>query len=273
MPAPLPLTIRKEVAKELRRARRRLEGGGRIKERVHEARRELKKARAALRLVRGGIGEKTFRRENSPLRAVARRLSAVRDAQVLIDAFDRLAPRGFAAVRRRLLEESRRAQARALAQGSLLGGAKTLRHARRRAKRWGCAAADSETVFSGLERSYRNGRKAMRRSLDSGAEADFHEWRKQAKYLRYELQLLEDSWPAWVSRYCGELRALSDRLGDAHDLGLLDAKIHEAGLAVLIQARRRKLRAQAERMGRRLYAEKPKAFAARLRPRRFSAAI
>jgi hypothetical protein len=46
---------------------------------VHEARKDMKKLRSALRLVRDGIGEKAYRRENHRYRDAARRLSGIRD--------------------------------------------------------------------------------------------------------------------------------------------------------------------------------------------------
>src|SRR5262245_41791210 len=50
---------------------------------VHEARKSLKKVRAALRLVRPVIGEKAYRRENTCFRDAGRPLTEVRDARIL----------------------------------------------------------------------------------------------------------------------------------------------------------------------------------------------
>lgn len=60
-------------------------------EAIHGARKDLKKARAALRLVREDLGEKTFKRENRALRDAARTLSASRDAEVKLATLDALA--------------------------------------------------------------------------------------------------------------------------------------------------------------------------------------
>ena len=49
---------------------------------VHEMRKHLKKARAALRLVRKEIGRGLFREQNRCLRDVARLTSEIRDAEV-----------------------------------------------------------------------------------------------------------------------------------------------------------------------------------------------
>ena len=265
-PRILSRTIRKTIAAELRHALRQLDGEGPFEHRVHETRRDLKKARAALRLVRGGIGAKRFRRANGALRGVARRLSGIRDAQILVAAFDKLAPKGRADVRRLLVAEARRAQALARGDADGLNRAiRTLRRARRRAKRLKFDAEGWAAVSRGLRRTYRDGRRAMKTAFASRGEPDLHEWRKQAKHLRYELQLLEGVRRPPVAALCAELHALSDIIGEDRDLGLLDGKLRDEGLRSLIAARRRGLRAQAEPLGRRLYAERPKAFMASLK--------
>ncbi|HVW67335.1 MAG TPA: CHAD domain-containing protein, partial [Steroidobacteraceae bacterium] len=57
---------------------------------VHAARKELKRARATLRLLRDALGDSKYKRENAALRDVARPLSAVRDGRVLVDALGSL---------------------------------------------------------------------------------------------------------------------------------------------------------------------------------------
>ena len=52
---------------------------------VHEARKQLKRARATLRLLRDGIGDTAYRRANQQLRDAARPLSGVRDAKVMLE--------------------------------------------------------------------------------------------------------------------------------------------------------------------------------------------
>ena len=69
-------------------------------EAIHDARKRLKKARAALRLARAALSKDEYRWENDTLRDAARPLSEVRDAQALIDTLDDLARRGTSAQRR-----------------------------------------------------------------------------------------------------------------------------------------------------------------------------
>src|SRR5688572_12596308 len=57
---------------------------------IHDARKQLKKSRAALRLLRDSMGEIAYRRENTALRDAARPLGVARDSKVLLAALDDL---------------------------------------------------------------------------------------------------------------------------------------------------------------------------------------
>jgi CHAD domain-containing protein len=255
--------LRKTIAKELRRARRRLESAGSLGERVHESRRELKKARAALRLVRGSLARRLFEREDSLLREAGRGLSRLRDAQVLLDAARSLDLGRAVALRRLLNAELRRAKAGAPA--SVKSAVRALARARKDAKSLELGASGWRAVEDGLRGTYRDGRRAMKAAFAGARPEDLHEWRKEAKYLRYELQLLSSAWERPLTAYVDELHALSDRLGEYHDLGMLQEKDAEGSLADEIYERRSALAEQALSLGARLFAEKPKAFARRLR--------
>ena len=62
-------------------------------EAIHEARKDVKKIRSALRLVRDAIGDDVWRRENDHYRDIARTLSSFRDAEILVEALDGLSER------------------------------------------------------------------------------------------------------------------------------------------------------------------------------------
>src|SRR6185437_16474643 len=70
----------------IRSALQALPAGKSDDESVHEARKDLKRARATLRLLREALGNSTYKRENAAIRDAARPLSEVRDGRVLLDA-------------------------------------------------------------------------------------------------------------------------------------------------------------------------------------------
>ena len=57
---------------------------------VHETRKHLKKARAALRLVRKEIGRGLFKRQDHCLRDIGRMISEIRDAEVRLQTVRQL---------------------------------------------------------------------------------------------------------------------------------------------------------------------------------------
>src|ERR1700722_4431372 len=60
---------------------------------VHDARKEIKKSRASVRLLRTALGSARFRRENARLHGVGHALNAARDARVRVRTLDWLAER------------------------------------------------------------------------------------------------------------------------------------------------------------------------------------
>src|SRR5437588_6060344 len=74
-----------ELAIELLHGR----GGVSPDEAVHESRKSIKRLRALFRLVRDEMGD-AFDTANARLHQTGRKLSAIRDAGALIDAFDEL---------------------------------------------------------------------------------------------------------------------------------------------------------------------------------------
>src|SRR5687768_5896640 len=104
-----PATVRDETVRHVERALRALRARHLTDEQVHTARKQLKRARANLRLLRGAVGGAVYTRENAALRDAARPLSGVRDAKVLIETADALIDATPPGPRRTLLLKARRA--------------------------------------------------------------------------------------------------------------------------------------------------------------------
>ncbi|MGH7972567.1 MAG: CHAD domain-containing protein [Limisphaerales bacterium] len=109
----------------------------------------------------------------------------------------------------------------------------------------------------------------------AGTPEHFHEWRKRVKDLYYQIGLLCPIWPEQMTAVAAELKYLSERLGDDHDLFLLlepdtfkslakQARAEAEALRGLINERQKELRARALAMGARFYQEKPRLFCQRL---------
>jgi len=244
---------------------------------VHDARKRLKKARSALRLVRGDLGNRTARRLNAELRDVAASLSDRRDADVLAETVDELHERFAGQVPAATFDVLRDRLARQVPAAA--AGADADRIARLNAVREAVRDAHFDrvtwtTVLAGIDRSYRRGRRAYRTSPHAST-GELHDLRKRAKDLWYHHRLLRDAHPTVVGAYAKDAHALADLLGDDHDLAVLaervergvltDAPIDDNAVLGLIARRRVELQAEAMPIARRLYAEPPEAFRARLR--------
>jgi hypothetical protein len=80
---------------------------------VHDARKNFKRIRAALRLIRGEIGDELYRQENVRFRDAARLIASARDSWVMVETLDKLveefhellAPNAFVGVRQVLLRQ------------------------------------------------------------------------------------------------------------------------------------------------------------------------
>lgn len=246
---------------------------------IHRARKDLKKLRTALRLLRGPLGRERYRRANARFRDAGRALSGARDAAVKLETLEGLSqqvlplPEEAVDSWRKILDRDReaatdtvRSEARAAeAATEIEAGLEEIRS-------WDLGEASWKTVDPALTRAYRRGRKAMKAAA-GGTEAGFHEWRKGAKDLWYELRLLSEAWPAPLEAAAAEAHRLSELLGDHHDLAVLRDDLHQRrlgaeesrALEAAIDRRQEELAAEALALGRRLYAEPPKDFGRRLR--------
>ena len=251
-------------------------------EATHDARKRTKKLRALLRLVRPVLGDEVYRRETRALRDAARQLSAVRDAWVLVEALDGLlAPASDALtehsvvpLRTALVQEHRTLQAGQGEDDTPARAAVQYEEVLARVGQWDVPDRGWKSLEDGLTAVVRDGRHHMAEAGSQGRAEDFHEWRKQVKYLRHQLELVRPVWPEVLEAMAGTAAETGDLLGTDHDLAVLrDRVLAESALtaetrqALLdrIDERRRDCQRRAVILGRRLYAEKPSALTKRLR--------
>jgi CHAD domain-containing protein len=132
------------------------------------------------------------------------------------------------------------------------------------------------SVGDGLEQVYYQARTSFEAADADPTVATLHEWRKQAKYLRYGLEVLRPLWPERMEELANEADRMSGILGDDHDLAVLretltDETMHFAEgndlevLLALIDRRRAELEQEARLLGQRFFQDKPRAFVRRLK--------
>ncbi len=236
-------------------------------EAVHDARKRIKKTRALLRLARPGMKSKAFRRHNRALRDTGRGLSGARDADVVAETVDLLAerfvgqvPETFFTTIREPLAARAEASREATDPGEHAAALRSLSQ-----QDWTFKALTEDALTAALKRTYARGRAAFTLADREPTGEHMHEWRKAVKDLWYQQQLLEDSWPGVMKAQAKEAKKLSKLLGDDHDLTVLAEHVEDPELHELIDRRRAELLEEARALGRRIYAERPKAFARRSR--------
>jgi len=247
---------------------------------IHEARVCFKRIRALLRLIYGEIGPAIYKLENRVYRDAGRQLSAARDTVVVADTLEELVDQanryldepGIKVLRKRL----RRLRADQGGNGAQMPPlTEELRLARQRVEEWPLDNDRFGTLGFGLKRVYKRGRRYYGITRVEGTVENFHEWRKQVKYLWYQMSVLNPVWPKTLGTLANELGKLADYLSEDHDLAVLrERAIHQSQmlidtseidkLVVLINHRRLQLQNRATALGSRIFAEKPKTFVGRI---------
>ena len=254
-------------------------------EAIHEARKDVKKIRSALRLNRHEIGDEVWRRENDHYRKAARTLSSFRDAEILVEALDGLGERfgapaqgRFDAFRRELEDENRATHDDGSVEQAMASAAAQLATGRPRIELLPLEGDGWELIAPGLHRTYRRGRRRLNAVEEEASVTNLHELRKRVKDLWYQLRLLRDADKQMLGSLAEHAHDLSDHLGDDHDLALLreEAQRRRAAFAdhgdqhhllEEIDQRRGELQFAAISLAQRIYADKPKRFVKRVEKR------
>lgn len=247
-------------------------------ERVHEARKNLKKARAALRLVRDELGNRFYRRDARHLRKVAQALSDQRDIEVQLETVQKLHKAYKGRLMRSALVKLRRVLTER--EKKVSGGAKgksdklemELCAARQDIKRWPVNKLKWREMACGISMTFGRSGKAFHAARRTPSPENLHEWRKRAKDLWYQVRILKPIQPEALDKLTGCLKQLGQLLGDDHDLFMIEEAARQAGLecrelealSKAVTSQRAQLQKKAFALGRELYEEKPSAFAFRI---------
>lgn len=280
---PLAHAVRRIGMEQLEASETKLSAGDVPAVAVHDVRKALKRVRALLRLVRPALGNRVFEQENTRLRDIGRLLSGTRDQHVLEQTLAAIESR-FALGQSGITQGARLALAEAGPGGGtrLAPDSSAARTVRQRLRKAATAFADLpvrgsgfEPIAEGLETAYRRARKALTAAEADGSDETVHEWRKQVQHHWRHMLLLTRVWPEVLQARAHEAKALSQILGEDHDLAMLARFLHSeaaasvprdqrAALDALCRARQGELRRAAAPRAHRLFAEPPRALRKRL---------
>ena len=244
---------------------------------VHQTRQHLKKARAALRLVRGEVERDVWKWENRCLGRVAKMISEVRDAEVRLETVRQL--REIGPGKRRRFQETEELLAfeldsflAAFAEWPEEAGSR-LSETLRRVSEWPLEKLGCERVRRNVQKTYKLGKRALECASQKKTTTRFHALRKRVKDLGYQIRLLRPLGPVVFCDLEDELKTVGKCLGQLHDLAFVEQRLSSLGpaekkaervLSAVITARSDELKASAIALAERFYAERPRRFAHRL---------
>ncbi len=262
---------------------------------VHESRKSTKRVRSVLRMIRFEIGEQIYRYEDAWMRDTARMVAPIRDAYAIADSFDvldriygHLLVEGvLEEVQSRLRFQRNRVETRAMEDPQLVTTVvERFEKAHGRYSNWptdpssrtvyGAAVRDEFAAISpGFNKTYDEGRRQMVHAYKVPTPENFHEWRKNVKYLRHQMELMTPLWPEVVVGMAITFERIGEMLGQDHDLALLTKALDEnlnicpdtvqrSLIRALANQRRADLQTAARILGRRVFAEEPESITGRL---------
>ena len=243
-----------------------------IEEAVHSARKRCKEARGLARLIQPALGAE-FGRFNGLVRDAAVELSTIRDAHAMLATFDELrsaADHTYTAD----LREVRSHQARTAKEATdsisagdprIVRALELLSEARSGIDDWEIPDG-FEPIGGGLAKTYKRGKRALRKARRNPSEPTLHAWRKAVKNLWYQVRLVEAASPVVLVPFVASLDDLAESLGDDHDLAIIierllaDPSRFGGGSKVeravdLARRQQEDLRRRALRLGATLYTE------------------
>ncbi|CAN5469090.1 CHAD domain-containing protein [soil metagenome] len=246
---------------------------------IHPARKRLKAARSLLRMLRPALGNDTFHAGDDALRQAARALEPLRHSEAMGEAVRKLAAVNGSAPDLLALAET--VDARLSPGDSAPGATEPIDQAtaallplRAHVAAWKLPKHDVTLFVEGMRQCYARARKYLNKGLAARDAVILHEARKSVIHHYHHLDLLKALWPRLFKVWIDDLRSLRESLGDLHDLEelqkLLAVQDSIAGRATrdaaegAIAARRTALFADVAAASGRLFAEKPRAFAARI---------
>lgn len=239
---------------------------------VHATRKRIKRARAALELLRPALCQTDYDACKRSLRDAGRSLAPARDAAVMAQTYLRMRK-----LTRGLPPQASKQPPAWLTldgpPGDTADASDARRHLRAALLRLERARLEGRgwaPLGSGVRAVYRRGRRRRPRQSHPPTEA-LHAWRRHVKHYWHVLELFEDVRPQRLSRPIADAHRLSDLLGEVHDLAMLGGRLRgrrgriDRAVLATVADRQARLTHRALQLGGKVYDEPPPVVERRLR--------
>ena len=246
---------------------------------VHQTRKHLKKARAALQMVADEIGRPRFKKQDHCFRDVAKLISDVRDAEVRLQTVRQLQE----ITRRTSQQTFRKTEELLLAElehfmaafaGWQKQAAPQLEKLRGEIDTWPIEDLDCKMIRRSVQRGYKAARDALDCAKTKPTPENFHEFRTKAKRLLYQLRILRAINPLVIRALIDDLDSVSEVFGRSHDLYFLGERLRRDDgqtsgqetreLVAVIETSEVDLQDRGVDLAERFFEERPRAFGHRL---------
>lgn len=197
-----------------------------VEDSVHNIRKTIKKIRAVLSLIRDEIGYSSYLRENNFYRDIGRQLSEFRDLDVYLSVALDLEQRFIMDLNysclTNLISQIKHDKATCLKQlikpeGFPAELTQKLAVARINMEKIKITDESFNFVMSGLNRSYKKGRKVLHTCMDDSGPEKAHQLRKALKNIWYQIRIIRPVYPTFCKAYAKSLRSITRILGKLND--------------------------------------------------------
>lgn len=243
---------------------------------IHDARRALRRCRAALRLLPPDLAIDTL---VQPLRVAGRALSPLRDAQALLETIAQLQQQqpallgsAYPALLQRLARQVRAGERRHV--DGVRNATVALRTLATTLAEWRPEVTHAQ-LWRGLRRGALRAARAAHAARGHADETALHRWRRRMRDHALQLELFGGAWPLVLAGEVAERKRLARMLGHWRDLGSLQAHVRRLrgthlgrlsrdSLLQRLHRVRAALLRDAHALGAHVHAEPPRILAARI---------
>ena len=228
-----PTGCRRIMREQITRTHNRLTANENRETAIHETRKSMKRLRALMRLIRPSVSKQAFQRENIRFRDINRLLSSARDKHVILETIAKLRDTEdlyCQAAFDRLIESihvSNNESQRELTNKKFKKAISLLSSAKSSVKNLKIQDLGFETVRSGFVKSFEKAKDHLIKVQSQRKVSDeaIHDWRKSVQVHWRQMALLAKCWPDFLDHRITLAKAISQDLGDDHDLSILNTYI------------------------------------------------
>lgn len=250
---------------------------------IHNFRKNIKKIRGIIRLLRHEIGNDKYHELNNFYRNIGQEVAVVRNDTSQIELLqslkgkvkDEIVNKALTTATNQLRKKRNIEFGRFENKGLANNLNQMILTVQQTTHELDFTGDPDSFILKSLRHVHQRARSAYETTGFCKQDEIYHYWRKQVKYLMYHLMVLNKPLPSSINVYINELNKLGNLLGKLHDLNLFNELIkgqnlifvegeHKKQLLKFIYAQRAALKKRVEKIGGDVFSESSASFAIRV---------